>query len=126
MTRNTRANRVGQWRRQLPRQRLQRQQRGPRVSPPQPRRLNFSSIRNRRQVARTPTSLENTIRVGAIRPVNASIKTAMVKGKIPPPVRALLLLAMSNPYTSQTKAAMNAAAYLQSELNKHKKKSKSK
>ena len=51
---------------------------------------------------------------------------AMRKGKVPKSVRALLLLAMSNPYTAKTQAAMNADNYLQKELNKHKAKKKNK
>ena len=79
-----------------------------------------------RRVARPLTNLESTIRVGARRPTNANLMGAMKKGKVPKSVRALLLLAMSNPYTGQTKAAMNAASYLQKEINKQKTKKRSK
>ena len=70
------------------------------------------------------TELQNLIKIGAIIPKNASMTNVMTAGKIPKPVRALLLLALSNPYTSSTKAAMDAASYLQSEINKKKKKNK--
>ena len=133
MKRNTKANNVRQWRRRIvrgrvpevPLRRVTRARRMATVIEPE-RRLNFTPLSNRRGL-RSPTNLENTIRVGAIRPTNATMLDAMKKGKIPKSVRALLLLAMSNPYTAQTQAAMEAANYLQKELNKHKsKKSKSK
>ena len=121
---HTKANRITNWRMKLQ----------PRVSKPRkikPKR----SIRPIRQS--TPpilnldstkilehTELQNLIKIGAIIPKNASMTNVMTAGKIPKPVRALLLLALSNPYTSSTKAAMDAASYLQSEINKKKKKNK--
>ena len=122
MPRNTQGNRVTQWRRTLPRGRVQPQTRRRRPSP----RLNFTTLGQNRRVARPLTNLESTIRVGARKPSNATMMNAMIKGKVPKSVRALLLLAMSNPYTAQTKAAMNAANYLQKEINKQKRKKRSK
>ena len=131
MPRNTKGNREGQRRRTLPRGGTHGQQRRRRPParfeiPTTPQRLNLTPLGQNRRVARPLTNLESTIRVGARRPTNANLMGAMKKGKVPKSVRALLLLAMSNPYTGQTKAAMNAASYLQKEINKQKTKKRSK
>ena len=126
---HTKANRVTNWRRRLPP-----------IPRPTPRPRRIRQVRQVRQVRQaTPpilnlnstrikedTELENLIRVGSVVPKNASMANVMTAGKIPKPVRALLLLALSNPYTSSTKAAMDAAYYLQSEITKKKEKMKKK
>ena len=133
MTRNTKGNRESQRRKTLqtirkPTKRVKRVDKtaSTKTGLSPTNRLNYSNIGKTNRI-RSPTGLESTIKIGAMRPTNATMLDAMRKGKVPKSVRALLLLALSHPYTENTQAAMDAAEYLQQELNKHKeKKSKSK
>ena len=95
-----------------------------RRSEQQDRRLSFTDLSNNRRTHVDSNGLRNTIRVGAIRSADATLMNAMKKGKVPKSVRSLLLLALIHPQTRTTQAAMNAARYLQDEIDKHKSKSK--
>jgi len=126
MVKNTQNKRIKDWRigitrvqRPIKRQRpvFRRIRSIQRTTPP---------IFNSTNMIKENTELENLVRVGSIVPKNATMTNVMTAGKIPKPVRALLILAMSNPYTGSTKAAMDAAYYLQSEINKKKEKMKKK
>lgn len=129
MARTTKANINNTWRRRVGQtSRTERRRRGQRRVNnrmlEETRRINTRrvSVRNPSYLKRVESGLESTISVGARRPTNAQMINVMKKGKIPKTLRMMILLAMSNPYTGSTKEAMNAAYYIQAEINKERKK----